>query len=74
MAIDSGGRPSSSRRPSPGRGRHTCVRLHPKHGVLSRVVREHLETFLAEARERGSGEGLPGFVEHELRPVRLPAK
>jgi len=50
------------------------VRLHPKHGVLSRVVREHLETFLAEARERGSGEGLPGFVEHELRPVRLPAK
>jgi hypothetical protein len=31
------------------------------------VVREHLETFLAEARLRGGGEGLPGFVERELR-------
>jgi hypothetical protein len=31
------------------------------------VVREHLETFLAEARLRGGGEGLPRFVERELR-------
>jgi hypothetical protein len=30
-------------------------------------VREHLETFLAEARLRGGGEGLPRFVERELR-------
>jgi hypothetical protein len=29
-------------------------------------VREHLETFLAEARLRGGGEGLPRFVEREL--------
>jgi transposase-like protein len=30
-------------------------------------MREHLETFLAEARLRGGGEGLPRFVERELR-------
>jgi hypothetical protein len=34
---------------------------------LEHVVREHLETFLAEARWRGGGEGLPRFVERELR-------
>jgi hypothetical protein len=28
---------------------------------------EHLETFLFEARQRGGGEGLPRFVERELR-------
>ncbi len=33
------------------------------------MVREHLETFLAEARLRGRGEGLPGFVERELREL-----
>jgi hypothetical protein len=43
------------------------VRRHPEHGVLQRVVREHLETFLAEARARGGGVGLPRFVERELR-------
>ena len=31
------------------------------------VVRRHLETFLAEARQRGDGVGLPQFVERELR-------
>jgi hypothetical protein len=31
------------------------------------VVLEHLDTFLAEARLRGGGEGLPWFVERELR-------
>jgi hypothetical protein len=31
------------------------------------LVREHLETFLAEARLRGDGDGLPAFVERELR-------
>jgi len=34
---------------------------------LHQVVRAHLETFLAEARLRGGGEGLPRFVERELR-------
>ncbi|HSQ01136.1 MAG TPA: transposase zinc-binding domain-containing protein [Candidatus Dormibacteraeota bacterium] len=43
------------------------MRRHPEHGVLQRVVREHLETFLAEARARGGGEGLPRFIERELR-------
>ncbi|MGH7822585.1 MAG: transposase zinc-binding domain-containing protein, partial [Candidatus Binatia bacterium] len=35
--------------------------------MLHHVLREHLETFLEEARARGSGEGLPVFVERELR-------
>lgn len=43
------------------------VRRLPEEGVLHRVLRKHLETFLAEARARGGGEGLPGFVERELR-------
>jgi hypothetical protein len=66
MTIDLGGHPSP-RRPSPARGQRTCVRRHPEPGVLQRVVREHLETFLAEVRARGGGEGLPRFVEKELR-------
>jgi len=36
-----------------GRARSTCVRRQPEGTVLHRVVREHLETFLAEARLRG---------------------
>ena len=40
-----------------GRGRSTYVRRRPEDTVLHRVVREHLETFLAEARLRGGGEG-----------------
>jgi Transposase zinc-binding domain/Putative transposase len=67
MAIDSGGDPSARRELSPGSGRRACVRRHPEHGVLQWVVREHLETFLAEARQRGGGAGLPRFVERELR-------
>ncbi len=31
------------------------------------MLREHLETFLEETRARGGGEGLPHFVERELR-------
>jgi hypothetical protein len=31
------------------------------------IVAEHLETFLADARRRGNGDGVPGFVERELR-------
>jgi hypothetical protein len=53
---------------SPGcAGRHTYIRRQPEQTVLHQVVREHLETFLAEARVRGGGEGLPEFVERELR-------
>ncbi len=44
---------------------HVCPA--PERTVLHQVVREHLETFLAEARLRGGGEGLPRFVERELR-------
>ena len=36
-----------------------------KSGVLQRVVREHLETFLRAARHEGAG--LPAFVEQEFR-------
>jgi hypothetical protein len=50
-----------------GRARCTYVRRRPEDTVLHHVVREHLETFLAEARLRGGGEGLPRFVERELR-------
>jgi hypothetical protein len=37
-------------------------RRRPELGVLHRVLAEHLETFLARAPE-----GLPFFVERELR-------
>jgi hypothetical protein len=47
--------------------RSTYVRRQPEGTVLHQVVRGHLETFLAEARLRGGGEGLPRFVERELR-------
>src|SRR5262249_20882732 len=50
-----------------GVARSTYVRRQPEDTVLHQVVREHLETFLAEARLRGGGEGLPRFVERELR-------
>ncbi|MBM4244962.1 MAG: transposase [Deltaproteobacteria bacterium] len=39
----------------------------PEHCTLHRLVHEHLETFLAEARARSGGDGLPRFVERELR-------
>jgi len=39
----------------------------PEHGALHRLVHEHLEAFLAEARARSDGDGLPRFVERELR-------
>ena len=35
--------------------------------MLYEVVRQHLETFLAEARLRSDGRGLPQFVEREFR-------
>ena len=49
-------------------GRVTPAGYHPRaaeHGALHRLVHDHLETFLAEARARS--DGLPRFVEHELR-------
>ena len=50
-----------------GRARSTYVRRQPEGTLLHQIVRQHLETFLAEARLRGSGDGLPQFVERELR-------
>ena len=43
------------------------MRRHPEQGVLQRIVGEYLETFLAEARQRAGGAGLPRFVERALR-------
>ena len=40
-------------------------RRRPENGVLHRVLRENLETFLARARERDRP--VPRFVERELR-------
>jgi hypothetical protein len=39
----------------------------PERGALRRLVHEHLETFLAEVRARSDDNGLPRFVERELR-------
>jgi Zn-dependent metalloprotease len=47
------------------RGARPYLRRRPEDGVLHRVLRENLETFLAEAR--CAGEGLPSFVEQEPR-------
>jgi len=42
------------------------ARREPENTVLHRIVREHLETFLATVREE-RGKGLPRYVEEELR-------
>ncbi|MDH5658994.1 MAG: hypothetical protein OEY17_06605 [Nitrosopumilus sp.] len=43
-------------------------RRDPQGGVLHRVLRENLETFLARAQGAGNdGRGVPGFVADELR-------
>ena len=39
----------------------------PGHGALYRVVRDHFETFRAQAASLRDGEGLPRFVEQEFR-------
>ena len=39
----------------------------PAQAVLHHVVRDHLETFLAQAGTLRDGEGVPGFVEEEFR-------
>jgi len=38
-----------------------------EHGVLYRVIDEHLETFLNAAAQHGDGHRLPKFVEQEFR-------
>lgn len=38
-----------------------------EHTALHAVIREHLETFVREAAERGDGSALPQFVEEEFR-------
>ncbi|HIE94708.1 MAG TPA: IS91 family transposase, partial [Acidobacteria bacterium] len=38
----------------------------PATGVLHQVVRDHFETFRAQAADLRDGEGLPGFVEQEF--------
>jgi hypothetical protein len=35
--------------------------------VLHTVVRENIETFLAQAEQNENGRGFPAFVENELR-------
>jgi hypothetical protein len=45
----------------------TYVRRRPEDTVLYQVLRLHLESFLAEVRLRNGGDGLPRFVERELR-------
>jgi len=49
-----------------GAGARTYERHKPEDTVLYRIVAEHLETFLAEAREKHE-RGLPDYVEKELR-------
>ncbi|MCH7749526.1 MAG: transposase [Acidobacteria bacterium] len=39
----------------------------PAQGVLYQVVRDHFETFRAQAADLRDGEGLPRFVEQEFR-------
>ena len=39
----------------------------PDGSVLYAIVRDHLETFLAQARHQRDGEGVPRFVEQEFR-------
>jgi hypothetical protein len=57
LAWSSGFRPADEYRPR-----------EPEHTVLHRVVAEHLETFLSEARGRDiDGQGVPDFVENEFR-------
>jgi Transposase zinc-binding domain len=54
-------RPGAASAPLPAGYR----RREPEKSVLHEVFREHLETFLAQAREHGRG--LPRHVENELR-------
>jgi acetyl esterase/lipase len=60
--------------PSPAPQTRPCVGppytpSRPADSVLHQVVRTHLETFLAEARARGDGDGLP---PHPRSPSAFP--
>jgi hypothetical protein len=56
--------PGAASRPLPPGYR----RREPEKTVLYGVIREHLESFLAEARAASpSGAGFPAFVEKDLR-------
>jgi hypothetical protein len=49
---------------------HLLAEYQPRvaaHGVLYRVIDEHLETFLAAAARHADGHRLPKFVEQEFR-------
>jgi hypothetical protein len=39
----------------------------PASGILHQIVRDHFETFRAQAESVRDGEGLPRFVEQEFR-------
>ena len=39
----------------------------PQEGVVYQVVRDHYETFCAEATVRRDGEPLPRFIDREFR-------
>jgi len=41
----------------------------PSQGVVYQVVRDHFETFRAQAAGLRDGEGLPRFVEQEFRAL-----
>jgi hypothetical protein len=43
------------------------VRRDPSRGVLHRVLRAHLETFLARLTDEHGARRLPGYIEKELR-------
>jgi hypothetical protein len=42
-------------------------RREPEKTVLYTIVRDHIETFLAEPRGRDDGDGYPAFLEREFR-------
>ena len=46
----------------------------PAQSVLYQIVRDHLETFRAQAARVWEGEHLPRFIDEEFEgfPVRLP--
>jgi hypothetical protein len=53
----------------PGRGRPSpaCTPKSPAQGVLYQVVRDHFETFRAEAGRVDERDALPRFIEEEFR-------
>ena len=53
---------------APARSKRTYVQRRPERTVLYQLVREHLETFVEQGRERSvHGEGYPHYVEQTFR-------